>query len=95
MIAVIAELTIQEGKGADFESVFADLAAQIALHEPGNKQYQLVRSKAEPTSYRIFELYDDAAALELHGKSEHFRAAGQRLAPLLAAAPKIDYFEAV
>ncbi|WP_054813779.1 putative quinol monooxygenase, partial [Nocardia arizonensis] len=88
MISVIAELTVQDGKGAEFESVVADLVEQIKANEPGNQAYQLVRSKSDPNSYRIFELYADQAALEAHGKSDHFRAAGKQLATLLAAAPK-------
>ncbi|WP_280271793.1 putative quinol monooxygenase [Nocardia wallacei] len=95
MIAVIAELTVQDGKGVELESVVADLVVQIERNEPGNRAYRLVRSKQDPNSYRIFELYDDEAALEQHGKSEHFRAAGQRLAPLLAGAPKIEFLAAV
>ncbi|BCK55333.1 putative quinol monooxygenase [Nocardia wallacei] len=95
MIAVIAELIVQDGKGAELEAVVADLVGQIERNEPGNRAYRLVRSQSDPNSYRIFELYDDQSALEAHGKSEHFRAAGQRLAPLLAGAPKIEYFDAV
>ncbi|WP_024804524.1 putative quinol monooxygenase [Nocardia sp. BMG51109] len=95
MIAVIAELTVQAGKGAELEAAVAELVEQIRRNEPGNREYRLVRSKQDPNSYRIFELYDDQAALELHGKSDHFRAAGKRFAPLLAAAPKIEYFDAV
>jgi quinol monooxygenase YgiN len=95
MISVIAELTVQDGKGAEFESVIAGLVEQIKLNEPGNQVYRLVRAKTDPNSYRIFELYDDQAALELHGKSDHFRAAGKRLATLLAGAPKIEYFDVV
>ena len=95
MIAVIAELTVQDGKGAEFESAVADLIAQIELNEPGNREYRLVRSKADPNSYRIFELYDDEAALDVHSKSDHFRAAGTRFAPVLAGAPQIEQFDAV
>ncbi|MBB5916194.1 quinol monooxygenase YgiN [Nocardia transvalensis] len=95
MIAVIAELTVQDGKGAELESVVADLVQQIEQNEPGNREYRLVRSKSDPNSYRIFELYDNDEALEFHGKSDHFRAAGKNLAPLLAGAPKIEYFDAV
>ncbi|MBF6175760.1 putative quinol monooxygenase [Nocardia blacklockiae] len=95
MIAVIAELTVQDGKGAELESVVADLVEQIRQNEPGNRAYQLVRSQEDANAYRIFELYDDAAALEAHGKSDHFRAAGKQLATLLAGAPKIEYFDAL
>lgn len=95
MIAVIAEITVKPGTGAEFEAVVADLVAQIKANEPGNLTYQLVRSQTDADHYRFFELYSDQAALEAHGKSDHFRAAGKLMAPLLAAPPKIEYFTVV
>ncbi|WP_067687173.1 putative quinol monooxygenase [Nocardia jejuensis] len=95
MIAVIAEVHVKDGSGAEFESVVADLIEQIRANEPGNLSYQLVRAKSDPNEYRFFETYSDGAALEAHGKSDHFRAAGKLMAPLLAGAPKIEYFDAV
>ncbi|GAA5064923.1 putative quinol monooxygenase [Nocardia callitridis] len=95
MIAVIAEITVAEGRSAEFESVVGDLIAQVKANEPGNVTYQLVRAQDDPTHYRFFELYVDKDALEAHGKSEHFRAAGRLMAPLLAGAPKIEYFDAL
>ncbi|WP_405138010.1 putative quinol monooxygenase [Nocardia sp. NBC_01388] len=95
MIAVIAEITVKPGSGPEFESVVADLIEQIRANEPGNLTYQLVRSNADADNYRFFELYSDEAAVEAHGRSDHFRAAGKLMAPLLAGAPKIEYFTAV
>ncbi|WP_330179572.1 antibiotic biosynthesis monooxygenase [Nocardia sp. NBC_01503] len=95
MIAVIAEINVKPGTGAEFEAVVADLVTEIKANEPGNLTYQLVRSQTDPDHYRFFELYSDQAALEAHGKSAHFRAAGKLMAPLLAAPPKIEYFTAV
>ncbi|MCU1645782.1 MAG: antibiotic biosynthesis monooxygenase [Nocardia sp.] len=95
MIAVIAEVTVKAGAGAEFESVVADLIEQIRANEPGNLTYQLVRSRTDAENYRFFELYSDDAAVEAHGRSDHFRAAGKLMAPLLAGAPKIEYFTAV
>ncbi|KQY37437.1 MULTISPECIES: putative quinol monooxygenase [Nocardia] len=95
MIAVIAEVTVKAGAGAEFEAVVADLIEQIKANEPGNLTYQLVRSRTDAEHYRFFELYADDAAVEAHGRSDHFRAAGKLMAPLLAGAPKIEYFTAV
>ena len=95
MIAVIAEVTVKAGAGAEFEAVVADLIEQNKANEPGNLTYQLVRSRTDAEHYRFFELYADDAAVEAHGRSDHFRAAGKLMAPLLAGAPKIEYFTAV
>lgn len=94
-IGVIATLTVAEGKNAEFEAVFGELAAQVRANEPGNLYYTLTRSRANPQIYRVLESYTDQAALDAHGKTDYFRAAGPKLAPCLAAAPEIEYLDAV
>lgn len=94
-IGVIATLTVAEGKNAEFEAVFGELAAQVRANEPGNLFYTLTRSRANPQIYRVLESYTDQAALDAHGKTDYFRAAGPKLAPCLVAAPEIEYLDAV
>jgi len=45
--------------------------------------------------YVFMEKYKDQAALTLHGKTEYFMAAQAPLGACLAAAPVIEYFQAV
>ncbi len=93
-VGVIATLTVAEGKNAEFEAVFAELSAAVNANEPGNEFYSLTRSKANPQIYKVLERYVDQAALDAHGKTDYFRAAGPKLAPCLAAAPDIEYLDA-
>ncbi len=93
-VGVIATLTVAEGKNAEFEAVFAELSATVNANEPGNEFYSLTRSKANPQIYKVLERYVDQAALDAHGKTDYFRAAGPKLAPCLAAAPDIEYLDA-
>jgi quinol monooxygenase YgiN len=93
-IGVIATLTVAEGKNAEFEAVFAELSAAVNANEPGCEFYSLTRSKANPQVYKVLERYVDQAALDAHGKTDYFRAAGPKLAPCLAAAPDIEYLDA-
>lgn len=95
MIAVIADITVKDGTGEQFEAVVAELAELVRTREPGAVLYQLVRSKTDANSYKFMELYHDAAAIEAHGSSEHFREAGKAMAPFLAAPPQIEYFDAL
>lgn len=95
MIAVIAEITIKEGSGEQFEAVVAELAEKVRTEEPGTILYQLIRSKSDTNAYKFMELYTDSAAIKAHGTSEHFQAAGKAMAPFLAGAPKIEYFDAL
>ncbi|MGC8535486.1 MAG: putative quinol monooxygenase [Rhizomicrobium sp.] len=94
-IAVVATLKVASGKEQEFEGVFRELSAQVRANEPGNKLYQLCRSKADPSVYSVMEIYADDAALAAHGASEHFKAAGPKLGPCLGGRPEIQYFETV
>ena len=47
-IGVVATLKVAEGKNADFEAVFRDLAAQVKANEPGNQLYRVFKSKSDP-----------------------------------------------
>lgn len=94
-IGVIATLTVAEGKNDDFEAIFAELAAAVHANEPGNVFYTLTRSRSNPQIYKVLEQYVDQDALNAHGSSDYFKAAGPRLGPYLAAAPNIEYLDAI
>jgi len=94
-IGVVATLKVAEGKGSEFEAVFRDLAGQVKANEPGNKLYQVCKSKADAHTYVVMEIYADQATLEAHGKSDHFRAAGPKIAPTLGGKPDIQYFDTI
>ena len=95
MIGVVATLKVREGKNAEFEAVFKDLAAQVRANEKGNLAYALTRSRTDPNTYKVLELYADQDALSAHGKTEHFVAAGPKLGPCLAGRPEIEYLDGV
>ncbi|HTT97025.1 MAG TPA: putative quinol monooxygenase [Rhizomicrobium sp.] len=94
-IGVIATLKVQPGKGADLEAVFQDLAAKVRANEPGNQFYTLCKSRTAEDTYIVMEMYNDQAAIEAHGKSDHFRAAGPGIGACLAGRPDIQYLDSV
>jgi quinol monooxygenase YgiN len=94
-IGVIATLIVAQGKNADFEAVFADLAAQVKANEPGNLCYALTKSRTDPQTYKVLELYADQDALTHHGGTAYFKAAGPKLGPCLGGAPTIEYLDGV
>ena len=94
-IGVIATLKVQPGKGEELEAVFRELAAQVRADEPGNRLYQLCKPRKEADAYVVMEMYDNQAAIEAHGKSEHFRAAGPKIGACLAGRPDIQYLDLV
>ncbi|HEV2597334.1 putative quinol monooxygenase [Sphingopyxis sp.] len=92
-IGVIATLRVQPGKEAEFEGVFAELAAAVNANEAGNSYYRLFKT-GETGVYKVLECYDDQAALDAHRASDHFRSIGARLGPCLAGAPEIETLSA-
>ncbi len=95
MIGVIAVLKVQVEKAEEFEAIFTDLAAQVRANEPGNLVYQLTRSRTEPGTYKVLELYADADALKHHGGTDYFKASGAKMGPCMAGRPEIEYLDAV
>jgi len=93
VISLVATMKIAEGKGDAFETAFKDLQAQVRANEAGCLQYDLTRSKSDPLTYLIIEKYADSAALDAHGKTDYFKAAGAALGAALAGAPKLEILD--
>ncbi|MBL8771571.1 MAG: antibiotic biosynthesis monooxygenase [Phenylobacterium sp.] len=94
-IGVIARVKVVAGKGAEFEAAFAEQAKGVRANEPANRLYQLVRSRQDPDSYVVMELYDDDAALEAHRAAPHIVANRPRMAPLIAERTVVEVYDAV
>ena len=88
-------MRIQQGKNADFERIFLGLTAEVRANEPGNLTYQLCRSRTEPDTYKVLELYRDEEALKTHGSSAHYLAAGAELRAVLAGKPELEFLDAL
>ncbi len=94
-IGVIATLTIQKGKNAEFEAIFAELAKQVNAKEEGCLFYAIFQSNGNAQEYKVMEHYVDQAAFEAHGATEYFKAAGPKMAPFLASAPHLEFLKGV
>jgi quinol monooxygenase YgiN len=94
-IGIVATLKVQDGKEAEFEAVFRDLATAVRANEPGNRLYQVFKSRKDKNSYVVMEMYENEDAMKAHGKTDHFRSIGARLGPTLAGPPDIHYMDAV
>ena len=95
MIGVVATLQARQGREAEFEQAFLEMTAEVKANEPGNQLYQLTRSRDEPRTYKVLEMYADAAAVEAHRTSDHYKAGGRRLRDLVEAPPKVEVLDAV
>lgn len=95
MIGIIATLKVAEGKNAEFEAIFTDLAKQVKANEPGCVAYQLTKSRTDPQTYKVLELYADQAALAAHGQTEYFKAAQPKMGPCMGGRPEIEVLDGV
>ena len=95
MIGVVAILRAKEGREADFEHTFMEMTAKVKANEPGNRMYQLTRSRTEPRTYKVLEMYDDQAAFEAHGSSEHYKEGGRALRDLVESRPEVEVLDTV
>jgi quinol monooxygenase YgiN len=95
MIGIIATLKIQDGKNAEFEAAFKEAMAAVRANEPGNLFYELVKSRTEPTTYKVLEGYKDADAVAAHSASDHYKALGPKLGPCLAGRPEVELLDGV
>lgn len=95
MIGIVATLTVQDGKGAEFEPIFRELTAKVRANEPDNLVYQLTKSRTAANTYKVMELYVDQAAVDAHGKTDYFKELGRKIGPFMAAAPSVEYLDGV
>ncbi len=91
MIAVVAKLTVQDGKAEEFKSAAKEMVAAVKANEAGKAlQYTLCQSPSNPNEFVFLERYVDDAALAEHGKSAHMAAFGGKIMGLLAGRPEIS-----
>jgi quinol monooxygenase YgiN len=95
MLGIVATIKVQDGKGAEFEAVFKELAAKVRANEPGNLLYQLTRSRADANTYKVLEIYKDEDALAAHRGTDHMRELGGKLGPSMAGRPEVEILDAV
>ncbi|MEM7272938.1 MAG: putative quinol monooxygenase [Actinomycetota bacterium] len=91
-ISLIAKLTAAEGKGAELRALLGALI-EAADEEPGLEVYSAHGDPENEDVVYFFELYQDQAAIDVHGKGERMREAMGALGGLLGARPEITMLE--
>ena len=89
-VGYMATLKVVDGKQANSETVFAEMQKAVRADEPGTLQYDLLQDEADATVYRVFEIYENLDARNVHGKSAAFGAAAAPLGGgVMAGAPDV------
>jgi quinol monooxygenase YgiN len=93
MITVVARLQAQPGREAELRAALTEMVAHVKEKEAGAvPTYSLHVADTDPNTFLFYENYRDAAAFEAHGKTDHMRALGPKLAGLLAGRPVIERY---
>jgi (4S)-4-hydroxy-5-phosphonooxypentane-2,3-dione isomerase len=87
-VAILARVTVKEGKTEEYVAAFTPLLEQ-ARTEPGTLLYALARSRDDPHVFWTTEIYADDAAFAAHGASEVHAAAAPVFTELIAGADVI------
>jgi len=96
VIAIIAKLTVKEGKEEEFKAAGAEMVAAVKANEAGRTlQYTLAQSAKVPAEFYFIEAYADADALSDHGKTPHMAAFGGKIGGMLTGRPEITKLEPV
>jgi quinol monooxygenase YgiN len=88
---VCATWTAEPGK-EDMVLDAIEKLSPLSREEPGNVFYQAYQDAAEPSVFRLFEIYDDEDAYAAHGASAHFKQyALEQAIPVLANRERAFY----
>lgn len=74
MLALLVEFRIHPPQIEAFARAIADNARASLEREPGCRRFDVCRDPADPALFLLYELYDDAAAIDAHLRSPHFLA---------------------
>jgi quinol monooxygenase YgiN len=94
-ITVIAKLKTKAGTEKQFEEAARKMIETVRSAEPGTLQYVLHRGAKDPTQFVYYEVYQDQAAFDLHGKTDHMKAFGGAIGALLDGRPQVDVLQEV
>jgi len=94
-IALLAKLKVQPGKDAEFEAAAKEMIATVKTAEPGTLAYILHKNSKDPTEFIYYEVYQDQAAFDAHGKTDHMKAFGGKIGSLLAGRPELTFITEV
>jgi (4S)-4-hydroxy-5-phosphonooxypentane-2,3-dione isomerase len=77
------ELDIVPAGYEKFKAAILENAAS-SVKEPGCRQFDVLFEDGDPHHVFLYEVYDDAAALEAHRATAHFKKYWEATAPMIA-----------
>lgn len=87
-MVILAELLAKPETQAEIMAILDGLIVETEK-EPGSVAYLVQQEAANPCRFVVYEIYQDAAAVQAHMDSSYLQAALARFATLLAEAPRL------
>ncbi|GAB4240257.1 MAG: hypothetical protein Kow0032_27780 [Methyloligellaceae bacterium] len=84
MIAIIVDFEAKPGHGADLRDALLAQASNSKTHEPGCRHFDVVANPDNPEQFLLYELYDDAAAVEAHRAADYYARFRETIDPIVA-----------
>jgi quinol monooxygenase YgiN len=88
-IAIVAKLKAKPGSEKQMEEALTSMVGKTR-EEQGCLQYILHKSNQDPTAFVFYEVYQDQAALDAHGKTPHMAEMFGKVGGLLDGRPSVE-----
>lgn len=80
---IIVDFRLEPGARASFRPLMDANACASVREEPGCRRFDVVEPEGEPDRILLYEIYDDAAAFDVHCRMPHFLSFDAESAPLV------------
>ena len=87
-LRVVARIKAKPEKVGEVRELLRGLV-EPTRKEPGCISYELLQNREDPTDFTFVEEWESDAALESHAASDHLKAIGPKLQPVVVDAPDI------
>lgn len=74
MIAISVIYEVKPGRMDAVLEALARMRREVVVHEPACSIYQVSKVDGAENRLFLYEVYNDAAALQAHGETPHFQA---------------------
>jgi len=92
MLVLTATFKAKPGQENELEEAIKALIPSVQ-NEAGTLVYTVHKAKADPGQFMFYEMYQDKAALDLHGSTPYFKEFSGKIAGLLESKPQLAIYE--
>lgn len=94
MYIQIVNLRVKPGRVDDFLDAFRK-NREGTRKEPGNIQFDLLRSRDDQHRFVVYEVFASEAALAAHRQTDHYKECNRRFTDILEGDRRIDVMRSV